>query len=212
MKASGGTQISPCVEAAVVGEFPCVYGCGEEGDEEGGYPRARLSYRSVWEMNVLALEFKWKKFWQMKKVGPGGTSEAASTTDPFSTRNQWRAVTPKTLLSCRRGTNYWWGLSMAARAQTLQWVPTIMSCSDFAEGCHAQTPVLLMEVDVAGSAEENGYFCAATVTQLNSCFCALTATKGSPAWLMSERAVNNEICMRCCNAQIRSSTSFNFFW
>lgn len=63
-----------------------------------------------------------------------------------------------------------------------------------------------------GSAEQNGYFCAATVRQLNSCFCALTATEGSPAWIMSERAVNNKICMRGCNAQIRPSSSFTFFW
>lgn len=101
---------------------------------------------------------------------------------------------------------------MAARAQTLQWVPTITSCSSFAEGCHAQTPVPVMEVDVAGSAEQNGYFCAATVRQLNSCFCAVTASEGSPAWIMSERAVNNEICMRGCNVQIRPPSSFNFFW
>lgn len=80
---------------------------------------------------------------------------------------------------------------MAAGAQTLQWVPTITSCSNFAEGCHAQTPVPVMEVDVAGSAEQNGYFCAALVTQLSSWFCALTATEGSPAWFVSERTMKS---------------------
>lgn len=48
----------------------------------------------------------------------------------------------------------------------------------------------VMEIDVAGSAEQNGYFCAVPVTQLNSCLCALTATEESPEWLKSETAVN----------------------
>lgn len=77
---------------------------------------------------------------------------------------------------------------MAARAQTLFWVPTIISCGNFTEGCHAQIPVPVMEIDVAESAEQNVYFCAIPVTQLNSWLCALTATEESPAWLKSERA------------------------
>lgn len=43
MKVSGGTQVSrwESLEAAVVGEFPSVYGCGEEGDEEGRVPMSQ---------------------------------------------------------------------------------------------------------------------------------------------------------------------------
>lgn len=60
--------------------------------------------------------------------------------------------------------------------------------SNFTEGCHTQIPMPVMEIDVAGSAEQNGYFCAVPLTQLNSWLCALTATKESPAWLKSKRA------------------------
>lgn len=62
MKASGGSRVSPSwgswegVEAPGVGEFPRVYGCGEEGNGEGGVPR--LSCRPLGQMNVLALEFR----------------------------------------------------------------------------------------------------------------------------------------------------------
>jgi len=69
-------------------------------------------------------------------------------------------------------------------------VPTITSCSNSAEGYHGQIPVPVVEIDVAGSAEQNSYFCAVPVTQLNSWPCTLTATEESPAWLKSERAVH----------------------
>lgn len=47
MKASGGIQVSPSwglwegMEAPGVGAFPCVYGHGEESDQEGGVPRSQ---------------------------------------------------------------------------------------------------------------------------------------------------------------------------
>lgn len=68
--------------------------------------------------------------------------------------------------------------------------PTITSGSNFTEGCHAQILMPVMEIDVAGSAEQNGYFCAVTLTELNSWLGTLTATKESPAWLKSERTVH----------------------
>lgn len=47
-----------------------------------------------------------------------------------------------------------------------------------------------MEIDAAGSVEQNSYFCAVPVTEMNSWLCALT-TKEFPAWLKSETALHN---------------------
>lgn len=47
MKVCGGTQLSlwESMEAAVVGEFPHVYGCGEDGKEERGVPKSQAILR-----------------------------------------------------------------------------------------------------------------------------------------------------------------------
>lgn len=57
MKASGGTQVSlwEILEAAVVGEFPSVYGCGAEGDEEGGVPRSQAILQVCMRDKMLLL-------------------------------------------------------------------------------------------------------------------------------------------------------------
>lgn len=49
----------------------------------------------------------------------------------------------------------------------------------------------VMEIDVAESIEQNSYFCAVPVTEMNSWLCTLTTTKEFPAWLKSETALHN---------------------
>lgn len=78
----------------------------------------------------------------------------------------------------------------------------ITSCSNYTEGSHSQIPVPVVEIDVAESAVQNGYFCA--LTQLNSWPCALTATKESPTWLKGERAVHKS-CVAWDITMTRSS-------
>lgn len=80
---------------AAVGDFPSVYGCGEEGDEEGGVPISQANLQVCVRDECSCSRISAKKVVIAKGGWQGGRSEPASTADPSSTRNQWRAVTPK---------------------------------------------------------------------------------------------------------------------
>lgn len=70
----------------------------------------------------------------------------------------------------------------------------------------------VMEIDVAGSIEQNGYFCAVPLTQTNSWLCAPTTTEEFPAWFKIQASLAQEkCCVGYCDALIRLSRPINWF-